>query len=133
MKLTLVVQVTLLDLTERSSVGQWFHVFQLSVLQFVYITSHIECNALHRTHTHTHKYVRTHIYTLAHTDAHKRMHAHNRVHAHNRMHAHKSAHAHKHTLACQTEVCQINAHLSYVLICICVLCICLNQSVQKLL
>ena len=71
------------------------------------------------THTHTNTYV--HTYTLAHTDAHKRV------------HAPKSAHAHKHTLGCQTEVCQINAHLSYVLICICVSCICLSQSVQKLL
>ena len=37
MKLPLVIQVTLLDLTEWSRLGQWFHVNQLSVLQFVYI------------------------------------------------------------------------------------------------
>ena len=36
MKLPLMIQVTLLDLTERSSAGQWFHLNQLSGLHFVY-------------------------------------------------------------------------------------------------
>ena len=79
MKLTLVVQVTLLDLTERSSVGQWFHVIQLSVLQFVYITSHIECNAVHRTHTHTQIRTYTHIHTCTHRRTQMRAHTQKRA------------------------------------------------------
>ena len=56
MKLPLMIQVTLLDLMELSRVGQWFHVNQVSVLQFVYITYRIQCSALY-THTHTCAYI----------------------------------------------------------------------------
>ena len=63
MKLPLVIQVTLLDLTERSSVGKWFHVNQLSVLHFVYITYTMQCCALN-THTQTHTHTHTHRHRL---------------------------------------------------------------------
>ena len=65
MKLPLMIQVALLDLTERSSAGQWFHLNQLSGLHFVYITYRMQCCGTH-THTHTHTYTHTHTRTHTH-------------------------------------------------------------------
>ena len=64
MKVPLMIQITLLDLTESSRVGQW--------LQFVYITYRMQCFALY-THTHTHTNTHTHIYTYTHIRTHIRI------------------------------------------------------------
>ena len=51
MKLSFVIQLTLLDLTQWSRIGQWFHVNQL--LQFVYIAYRMQCYTPYTVHIHT--------------------------------------------------------------------------------
>ena len=74
------IQVTLLDLTKWSRVGQWFHVNQLPVQQFVYITYRMHCCALYsHTHTHTHMHMHTHMYTHTHVRTHRHTYTHTRA------------------------------------------------------
>ena len=111
MKLPLMIQVTLLGLMERSSVGQWFHVNQLSVVQFVYITYRMQCCTPYthaHTHTHTHSHTHNHTQTHTHIHTHTCTHTHTHTHIHTHIVAytdihtdiHTYTHTHTHTHTC---------------------------------
>ena len=68
MKLPLVIQVTLLDLTEWSRVGEWFVWINCQCCN-LYIL-YIEYNAAHCTHTHAHTHSHTHTHAHTHTLTH---------------------------------------------------------------
>ena len=120
MKLPLMIQVTLLGLMERSSVGQWFHVNQLSVVQFVYITYRMQCCTPYtHAHTHTHTHSHTHNHTQTHTHIHTHTYTHTHTHTHIHTHIvaytdihtdiHTYTHTHTHTRAYSTGNAQKQA------------------------